>query len=83
MHSLTEERLGYFPPSVLQSGLSPIGTESYSYSFTGLGRPLGHQEAEATRILNSRHTKVVRLSALRTVRLYPQEISLVLISVKR
>jgi len=41
MHSLTEERLGNFPPTVLQSELSPIGTESYSCSFTDLDRPLG------------------------------------------
>jgi hypothetical protein len=81
MHSLTEERLGNFSPTVLQSELSPIGTESFSCSFIGLNRPLGLQEDESTRILNSRHIKVVRLSALRTVRLYPQEISLVIISV--
>ena len=35
-----------------------------------LGRPLGFQEVEAPRI--SRHLKVVRLSALRTGRLYSQ-----------
>jgi len=57
--------------------------QSYSYSFTDLDRPLGFQEAESTRILNSRHMKVVRFSALRTVRLYPQEISLLLIYVTR
>jgi hypothetical protein len=83
MYSLTEERLGNFPPTVLQSGLSPIGTESYSCYFTSLDRPLGLQEAEATRTLNRRHMKVVRLSAVRTVRLYPQETTLVLISVTR
>jgi hypothetical protein len=46
----------------------------YSYSFTGLDRLLGLQKAEASRILNSRHIKVVRLSALRTSRLYSQEV---------
>jgi hypothetical protein len=33
--------------------------------------PLGFQEVEATRFVDSRHMKVVRLSALRTGRLYP------------
>src|SRR5215470_10409421 len=34
------------------------------------GRPLGFQEVEAPRFLDNRHMKVVRLSALRTGRLY-------------
>jgi hypothetical protein len=34
-------------------------------------RPLGLQEVEAHRFLDNRHMKVVRLSALRTGRLYP------------
>jgi hypothetical protein len=36
-------------------------------------RPLGFQEAEAPEFLDNRHRKVVRLSALCTGRLYPQE----------
>jgi hypothetical protein len=41
------------------------------YPITGLDRPLGLQEVEAHRFLNNRHMKVVKLSALRTGRLYP------------
>jgi hypothetical protein len=35
-------------------------------------RPLGFQEVEAPRFPDNRHMKVVRLSALRTGRLYPR-----------
>ena len=38
---------------------------------TGLDRPRGFQEVEAPRFQDSRRMKVVRLSALRTGRLYP------------
>jgi hypothetical protein len=40
---------------------------------TGLDSPWGFQEVEAPRFHDSRHMKVVKLSALRTGRLYSQE----------
>ena len=44
-----------------------------SNPITGLDRPCGFQEKEAPRFQDSRHMKVVRLSALRIGCFYPQK----------
>jgi hypothetical protein len=53
-----------------------------SFPATGLERPVGFQEFEAPEFLDNRHMKVVRLSALRTGRLYSQEEFQIVISVR-
>ena len=42
------------------------------HPITGLDRPRGFQEVEATRFQDNRHMKVVRLSTLRPGRFYPR-----------
>ena len=39
-------------------------------AFTGLDRPLGFQEVQAPRFQDNQQTKMLRLSALKTGRLY-------------
>ena len=57
-------------PTTNTARLSPR-YEGKSNPTTGLERPRGFQEDEAPRFQDNRHMKVVRLSALRTGRLYP------------
>jgi hypothetical protein len=56
--------------------------KTLSSPVTGLEWPRGFQEVKVPQISWQRHRKVVRLSVLRTGRIYPQEILLVLISVR-
>ena len=83
LYPITQHRhLPCWGPSLVTRCVNVLDCNSKSNPIAGLDRPWGFQEVQAPRFQDNWHMKVVRLSALRTGRLYPQKIYLVLISVR-
>jgi len=74
LHDLLQEIFNFYMLNVKR--------KRQSNSITDLDRSLGFQEAEAPRFQDNRHRNVVRFSALPPGTFTPQEIFLVLISVR-
>ena len=69
--TITNNRTKVHLSASRNSTIQPNTIKCKSSPITGLDRPWGFQEVEAPRFQDSRLMKVVRLSALRTGRLYP------------
>jgi hypothetical protein len=65
-----------------QARIFPMAFMPKSSPITDLDRPLGFQEVEAPRFLDNRHMKVVGCQPYAPAAFTPQEIFLVLISVR-
>ena len=65
IYYVTERSLYFTQPVIKQKEISQLKLQRLGYTITGLDRPFGLQEVEATRFLDNQPMKVVRLSTLR------------------